>query len=349
MGEFVENLFLPPEAVEDWQRLFDNSKELVWETQRPIGENGRLDLILSGDKTPLLVVENKVGHASTVGQLAGYGQWLGRQIAGKTWPGAVVLLTHFTAPPDGFAAGDINTYGVPWQRVCRWAAVWRWLNSKASAAPGATWQALAKELADFLKEKEMASETMTQDDLSALEVYLPSAARVSKLFERIFDEAVKPSWNNAIWGHESGAVARSSIQYASGGGLLWDWGYLRPPHSLYQSNVWHLGWGIVFPASNLTWWDDAITPLPKGPYAFFGLLSEDDRRPIPYDPQHGCWGLGGSWSVSASNYNCLIKGRALCDFDPNPDRLAQQIIDWIKEAGYQLQRVIPNIVNAAAP
>ena len=347
MGEFVAKLFLPRDAASAWQQLVDNGGTLFWETQQHIGEYGRLDLMLSGDETPLLVVENKVGHTGTVDQLAGYGQWLGRQVVGQTWRGVVVFLTHFTAPPDGFATGDTGTYGVPWQCVCRWPAVWRWLNANASTQPKTTWQALAKELADFLREKEMASETMTQHDLSALEVYLPSAARVNKLFERIWDEAVKPSWNNAIWGHEPGAVERSSIQYASNGGLIWDWGYVRPPHSPYEGKVWHLGWGIAFPEQILRWWDDAIPPLPKGPYAFFGLLSEDDRRPLPSDPQHGCWGLSDGWSVSALDRNGLIKGRAVSDFDPDPDRLAAQIMDWITDAGHQLQRAMPNIVNAA--
>lgn len=349
MGRFVAKLLLPPAAMRAWQQVVDDGGKLLWATQQAIGDYGRLDLMLSGDETPLLVVENKVGHTGTVGQLAGYGQWLGRQVAGQTWRGAVVFLTHFTPPPDGFATGDTSTYGVPWQCVCRWPAVWHWLNANASAQPGTTWQALAKELADFLRENEMTSETMTQHDLSALEVYLPSAARVRKSFERIWDEAIKPTWNNAIWGHDRGAVARIWIQYASEGALIWDWGYLRAPHSPYAWNIWHLGWGIAFPEQLLTWWDDAIPPLPKRPYAFFGLFSEEDRRPVPSDPQHERWGLGAGWSVSASNRNGLIKGRALCDFDPDPDRLAEQIIDWVKEAGHQLQLAIPAIVGAAPP
>ncbi len=347
MGRFVAELLLPPAATRAWQQVVDDGGKLLWATQQAIGDYGRLDLMLAGDETPLLVVENKVGHTGTVGQLAGYGQWLlGRQVAGQTWRGVVVFLTHFTPPPDGFATGDTSTYGVPWQCVCRWPAVWRWLNANASAQPGTTWQALAKELADFLRENEMTSETMTQHDLSALEVYLPSAARVSKSFERIWNEAINPTWEKAIWGHDIGAVARSWIQYASEGALIWDWGYLRPPHSPYQRNVWHLGWGIAFPEQFLRWSGDAIPPLPKRPYAFFGLFSEDDGSPVPPDPQQQRWGLGDGWSVSALNPNGLIKGRALCDFDPDPDRLAEQIIAWVKEAGCQLQRAIPAIVRA---
>jgi len=252
-----------------------------------------------------------------------------------------VFLTHFTAPPASFAAGDINTYGVPWQPVCRWPDVWRWLNANASAQPATAWQAFAKELADFLGEQEMTSEMMTQHDLAALAVYLPSATRVNNLFNHIY-EAVTADWEFA--GQHN--TARSTIEYQSDASLIWDWGYVRSPNTPHDWSVWFLGWGIAFPERPPRQWDDAIPPLPKRAYAFFGLFTEKEEYPIPSDPRNRRWGLGDDWSACESDCNSLITARAMCDFDPDPDRLAEQFTDWVKKAGAQLKAKMRDIVRA---
>lgn len=347
MREFVAKLFLPPDAGDAWREIVDNGGILLWKTQERIAAVGRLDLMLCCNEEPLIVVENKVGHSVTVEQLSGYGQWLGRQVAGQDWRGALVFLTHFTAPPDSFAKGDTNTYGVPWQPVCRWPDVWRWLNANASAQPETSWGAFAKELADFLGEQEMTSEMMTQHDLAALAVYVPSAARVHHLLHHIWTEAVKPSWDNdGLYGHSSLDAEHTTIGYYSDEAQISDFAYVRSPNAPYDWNVWFLTWGIAFPEQPVKWCRDAIPPLPKRPYAFFGFLSANDRQPIPSDSKQGCWGLNDGWSVSESEPNGLIKGRAMSDFDPDPDRLAEQITNWVSEAGHQLKLAIPAIVSA---
>jgi len=303
--------------------------------------------MLCRDEKPLIVVENKVGATVTVKQLSDYGQWLGCQVAGNDWPGALVFLTHFTAPPDSFAAGDTRTYGVPWQHVCRWRDVWQWLNVNASSQPATPWQAFAKELADFLGEKEMTSETMTQRDLAALEMYLPSATRVNTLFNRIWREAVRPSWTNGLGSHDGGNVERSTIWFFSDQAMIQDWGYLRPPADAPPGcGYWCLAWGITFPGQSIGSSVDAIPPLPKRPYAYFGLFSQP-AWPIPSDPQNRRWGLGDDWSVGESD-SSLINARAMCNFDPDSDVLAKQTIDWIKEANAQLRSALPTIVRAGA-
>ena len=236
MAEFVADLFLPAAAREIWRQQFGEANDLRWETQESIGSDGRPDLILRCDGHPLIVVENKIGagigqrQAATGGdkdtrdQLMAYGQWLKGQCAARDWPGAIVLLTHFTSPPDRFGA-DETAFGVEWQHVCRWPAVWRWLASSASRVTDncavATWQALAAELVQFLREKDMTSETMTLYDLAAAEMYIGSAARVSSLFNRIWNEGVYPVWREG-YGHTDAYVSRGSIEYCTDGAKLWD-------------------------------------------------------------------------------------------------------------------------------
>jgi len=173
-AEFVANLFLPAAAREIWPHQFGEANDLRWETQEIIGSNGRPDLVLRCGGQPLIVVENKIGAGigqhqaaadgdkDTRDQLMAYGHWLRSQSAGRDWPGAIVLLTHFTSPPDRFGTDD-TAYGVKWQHVCRWPAVWRWLASNALRTTDnhavAAWQVLPAELVQFLREKDMTSET----------------------------------------------------------------------------------------------------------------------------------------------------------------------------------------------
>jgi hypothetical protein len=153
MTEFVSKFFLPPLAAaqQAWQELVKScsGESLQWITHPSIQVRILTlypDLMLcAGENRPLLIVESKIGSgigehdvsqiiedtaeiqanntlgfqaAETIDQLVSYGRWLSAQCQQHPWPGAIAFLTHFTAPPAGFGAGDRSAYGVEWQRVC---------------------------------------------------------------------------------------------------------------------------------------------------------------------------------------------------------------------------------------
>jgi hypothetical protein len=371
--EFVADLLLPSDdARERWNRRFrDTAHHYFWETQKWITANDQtlcLDLVLFCDRRPLLVVENKVGaavgqhhassdddtgdnrgglpHRAVENQLQLYGRWLAGQCESLSWPGAIILLTHSTAPPDDFGSGA-SQYGVRWQRVCRWPSIWNWATSRASReagdGPKPAWQVLAGDLAEFLRERGMTLETPTDRDLAAAEVYIGSADRYKRLFDRMWLEAVRPVWPD-YYGHPAN---EGRVDYSSDLGVLQDWIYVQRPYSPYNWNVWYVGWGIAFPGTS-NWWTDAEPPLPARNYAFVCLWSDNDRQqPLPPMSPYTLWVLGGGWAVAARGGHCVIKACAMCEFDPDPNRLAAELIQWVRGAIEQLRRVAPDIARDA--
>jgi hypothetical protein len=273
MTEVVSKFFLPPLAAaqQAWQELVNScsGEPLQWITRPSIHVRTLTrypDLMLcAGENRPLLIVENKIGSgigehdvsqiiednteiqanntpgfqaAETTDQLAIYGSWLSSQCQQHPWPGAIAFLTHFTAPPAGFGVGDRSAYGVEWQRVCRWRDVWRWLIRASHPSSGGSllaWRVLATELAEFLVEKKMNLESVTFYDISAAEIFIKSGAR----FEYTFKQIRESLWHQ--WpGVGLSPTTRGHIAYNSEGAVLWDWMYLRPPHSPVNWNNWFI-------------------------------------------------------------------------------------------------------------
>jgi hypothetical protein len=173
-------------------------------------------------------------------------------------------------------------------------------------------------------------------------MYIASTERLCQLFNQIWEEAVFPAWQQSF-GRTPAFVSRGPIHHNSYGALLQDWVYLKKPYSPCDDNNWHFAWGIAFPQVGGYWWEDAEPQLPSRTYTFVYLWYEEKNPPLPEISPDILGKLGSGWSVSASDGNCLIKARAMCEFDPDPDRLAEQMIAWIKESAEQLKRVIMNI------
>ena len=158
-ARFVGDVLLPEAAQAAWSdfAMAAPLRNMQWETQvRIAGGNGIMDMVLSVDGLPAVVVENKVGavvraHAApessggTEGegadeddmpapdtadgnQLRTYGKWLACQCAASRWPGALVLLTHVSPAPADYGSSD---YGVPLLGVCRWRRVRTWAREVA--------------------------------------------------------------------------------------------------------------------------------------------------------------------------------------------------------------------------
>jgi len=355
---------LPPLAAaqQAWQEHVKSCSDepLQWFTRRSIHFQNLVrypDLMLcSGENRPLLIVENKIGSgigehevsqpnntpgsqlAETIDQLATYGRWLSVQCQQHPWLGALAFLTHFTAPPAGFNVGDRSSYGVEWQSVCRWRDVWKWLDRSHPSSGGSimAWQDLAADLAEFLKEQKMNLESVTFYDISAAEIFIKSAAQFEYTFKQARD-SLRRQWPGMAWSK----MTRGCIQYNSEGGVLRDWMNLNPPYSPVNCNNWFIAWGFRFPELS-GWWKDASPALPQTNYAFVSVGSEGQPQ-LPVSAQQVRDQLAGSWSVVPND--CIVTGRALCEFSGEAETLGDLVIKWIATKAEELKPVLPQLVQ----
>ena len=264
------------DAAETLLRIWGDGDVARWTTQRTI-PGGRLDLLLEIAGTPAVVVEVKLAagfqsHAiegpqdEARHQLRTYGDWLRGQ-ADPEWGGALVLLTHWTAPPDDFLRHP-ERYGAQRTGVFRWSDLHRWLVKQVRATwpNDSGWTTLAAEFTAFLKEKGMDSELATNADVAALQIYLSSADRIRNTVELI--------WNGAqeLW--RPLCINRDTpLELSTAYGCAWKWRYLAR-EDLRQS----------FIAAGVRWpdiADDATYSDRDGePHLFVELGSDEDASPI---------------------------------------------------------------------
>jgi hypothetical protein len=216
MRDVVKNLFLDGNARSAWKTLCDQHKpntseqewRLKWTAQESISRRDRCDIILKDEQGPLLIIEAKIGsgysragnsvsssnedrrHLKTDHQLARYGKRLAQNCKTREWPGALVLLTHLTEPPEDFISRAEDKYHVRFTSVCRWSHVVLWLKKlsrKISDSTSKPAHFLASELAEFLEDKHMKSETVTLENLVAAENFVTNghAAKIAESFSEI--------------------------------------------------------------------------------------------------------------------------------------------------------------------
>lgn len=342
---FVSTHLLP--ATGEAQRAWDKfnagakAKRLRWTTQRPTKDGKYVDLLLeaegnddTGSWRKLLVVENKVmsglsrqsveqaDGSPALDQLAVYGRWLKAEVTGDPpgWEGAIVLLTHACTAPVGFGR-DRATYGVPWQRTCAWHQVWRWLSNKAataSAAGAPSWQVLARELAEFIMENGMASETMTPHDLAVAEVYAPSADRMHASFKRVRMKLKAFLKDVANRQQSIGAVFDASS------GIIWEWGYLAAPYTPSPEHRWYVAWGIRF-AAIATRWTSAEPPLPRAAHAFVVLEADEEVQHTAFLERDA---IPAGWSRTGEG--SLIAAHPMHEFGSSaPDEMTDTWVEWV--------------------
>src|SRR5262249_22145594 len=339
VAEFVADHFIPVgDGRAAWLAHARTVERFTWSTQRQVGEHGRLDILLEGDAQPLLVVESKVraglqhrlapDHDQGTGagleevrhQLHDYGRWLSRQMTDASWGGALALLTHATPVPPDFGRSN-PAYRVPWQRACRWHQLWRWLRHSGRQRTQATskveaWQELAAELAEFLEENEMASETMTQKDLAVLQVYAGSAERVEETFRRI-RQRIKKFLTDV-------STNRPERWFDRGGCFYYV--YLNSPPAPPRTK-WYAAWGFRFPSDD-QWWEATVNRLPSVPFAVVFLEGERD----PYPAVENVTGdrLPKGWIGSPSTEDAVVIAvRPLHDFPGDSERFADELAEWV--------------------
>jgi hypothetical protein len=248
--DFVAEVLLSGLEERDLWRTFAESRPTVefhWAIQVSVchEQRGIADLLLLVDGKEAIVIENKIGAAvrehrksaiastdldvasrqmpvADGNQLRTYGNWLALHCQDPLWPGALVLLTHYSEAPADFSGPAYGDYGVPILCVCRWGAIWRWAKKLgAQTAPDheAAAQSMAaklcNEFAQFLEDENMTADYVTFHDLAALEVYVRSADRLEASFE-VMRVAVRQ-----VIG-ELRTREKKDVVYEGEGGLVWD-------------------------------------------------------------------------------------------------------------------------------
>jgi len=304
--EFVSDLLLSGDnlSCKAWLTYIHTKERLNWITQKSVG-SGRLDLLLEADGIATLIVENKIGakvseqetHDDTDepvtdatecdseepesfnnNQLMVYGTWLRGQRSNETWGGALVLLTLRTPPPTNFGRGDVK-YGVRCQTVCNWRQLWQWLNRNKTMDSGRSsgdkdkeaWRIFCKELAAFLEENDMNESMLTQRDIAAMEISLPTWRIMEDLLNRCTAAAKEQLSNNDLKTKTKRAepeIVGENMEYR-------DWVYLRPPSAPVGMYVM---WGVHFPEAST--WPKTIQPYPYRPHVFV-WIGRDGDVPLP--------------------------------------------------------------------
>jgi len=353
--DLIPALFLPPAAAKRWAELYGALEvpALRWETQQSTtsGTRGIADMVLFANDTPVLVVENKIGssvraHAdweaeeseaaertdveelATANQLATYGRWLAGSRASE-WPGALALLTHTTAAPDGFLDPREGLYGVPIRRVVNWHDVCAYLRKLAAGGGTEAWCVLSAELVGFLVHNGLGADVINMNDLAAAQVFLPSASRFEETFRRVYagletirrDIFIRSAYNAPAYDAERG--------------MIWDFCYFQPRITGNRPK-WYFGWGIRFPASS----DPlraAAGDLPLQPHLFCEIGDDDGDVAEPAQTSGWLWRDGRAF-----------RAKPVHEVSPEPSAFATEFASWVLENLRSAQDLLPQIVSSAA-
>jgi len=344
-----------------WEQFVEcrTALELRWVSQSRVKhqQSGVVDILLLVDGCEALVVENKIGapvkkHQSVVSgkdgdlidvspmadatQLSTYGRWLAGRCDGRAWPGALVLLTHFTSAPPDFGLDTAHRYGVPFTRTCHWHEVWAWarrIGTQENPSPERRstelWSDLCFEFADFLEEENMAADYMTLHDLAAAEVFVSGVDRIGHTFASV--QKVLARAKEELGGRDFYGPA-----YSGNGGLIWDWFVLREA----SNKGWHLAWGIRFPEIS-KYWTNCEPPLPPRRHVFLVLASDGKPLPLaaigPGDLPPGWRAIPGEGFVLAC---------ALHELRPDAEGFASDMANWVADGINSIKPVISKLVSA---
>lgn len=357
MREFVAELLLPAhhEARQTWCKESTELSGWWWSSQEQVhdrGQSGKVDLVLhEGSGEPVLVIESKIGarvgtheipraDGSTElrNQLEIYGKWLEGRRLDRNWPGAICLLTHNTVTPEGFGTEGRRGHTGPWEHVCHWHEVWSWLRARSrplEATGQVPWQVFAEELAEYLREEGMSSESFTDYDIAACQLFVGSGGRLRASFKLIWTEIKVKLKEEELFpaGFSRAGDIREPFRFESDGGVIWDWAYLYPPLSREKGENWHLGWGIRFPELS-SWWKTCDPPLPRSPHAFV-VWAAEGKPPVP-SMRPG--DLPNDWLPVPDGG--AIAAKALSEFKRETDNnLAIDVGRWIAEKAADILKV----------
>jgi PD-(D/E)XK nuclease superfamily len=320
---FVQRLFVPHDLRSKWENFSTTIARLRMESQHPISA-GRIDLVLFGDDHPLIAIENKI--SAPIGasddddddQLVTYGKWI-RTSARSVFPPIVCLLTHTTAPPEGFSeCGPKSGRATP--HIARWGAIGAALADISESSEGASSsiRMFASELLSFLEEKDMSHEFAGRDEFAAAIVYLRAGVRMEHTFDSIYNHIKTLKGSFAV----NSLASEYSLYFATKENLIWGWAYLTHP----ALNGLFFGYGIALDPGMT--FKEAV--VPKYDSVFLCVGAEDKKsiqslrakKDVPKKP----------WMYADVNdWSTIIAFRPLHTFMADPERFAPQMIEWIND------------------
>ncbi|WP_319582593.1 hypothetical protein [uncultured Pseudodesulfovibrio sp.] len=226
---------------------------LRWETQVAIPVDGNTkypDLIGYHEKKPVVVIEAKVGAPFTEtvmkseegqrtcrSQLEVYDKWLFEQNADD---GILILLSAFTAPPIGFLNPGDDRYKVRQRHLLTWQKVFDILSPNRRSLEG--------DFKCFLEEVNVAMDTPTRKDFSALELYLDKACeRITHAMGIIRERMAQKYSSEFNWGAES-KYQYEGLAYTPENNMAWAWGMVDRPDYTY------VFWAVYYPEGKSGAW-----------------------------------------------------------------------------------------------
>ncbi|HET7308186.1 MAG TPA: hypothetical protein VFK24_10315 [Gammaproteobacteria bacterium] len=343
---------------------------VCWSTQVPAphgGRTGLADIVLEAgeDRTPLLVIENKVNApiarrdiesspprqvklpSASDGyrendQLRDYARWL-RLRAGEGSPCGLVLVSLGTPAPADFFDGDCESWGgVSLRGSCRWPDLYKWLRNltkkegaeKNSDVPA--WVALSHEFTQFLEEKEMATKSVTSADLAAAHIFSKSFRHFEDSFTRVRD-AVDAAWTSQV-GKFASRRNQPVCNFDSDVAIVWDWGYLSDREFGVNTKKWHIGWGVLF-ESPTGWWDNVTISQPTAVI----ILSTDEAdfpaEDIPADRLPIGWTLAKSEAGEVEMLYAKPLSAVVTDIESFSEELSAWVISKLPEVRQNFEEV----------
>lgn len=189
---FVREYFfktLNEENLRRWEKLVSAFKSFDVRTQCTIDIDAtthkRPDIVVFGDRVPILVIECKVAAGFTsseidlpegrkiISQLQWYDSWLNRN---SPKGAALVVLTQYADPPATFY--DDRIFSTSIRNICRWSDLFKFLQCLMVAEEGRAkiiFRKIERVLPyflEFMKENRLMIPNLTPNDLAAARLYL---------------------------------------------------------------------------------------------------------------------------------------------------------------------------------
>lgn len=249
--EFITDTFLAASTskatVEAFESRLSRCRKLTWKTQQTIPLKDAntykyLDVLITADDRPVLIVEVKLGAGFTsrdesdretsnaIHQLEDYGRWLYK----NNPDAALVLLTQWSTPPTDFLY-DHKKYGVELRAVCYWSQVYRWPRKYAERSMvSSTAQILATEFLAFLEEEACMAD-WDHNDLALLTL-LWNRNPLAKLGQTLASINTRSDVRSVVGDRPL------TLSAPGGQAVNFAYYYFRP-----GSSKWWVGWGLCIP------------------------------------------------------------------------------------------------------
>ena len=321
----------------------DKDLKIDWETQYSININDatkRPDLLGFVNNKPAILIEVKIGAGFTyrmqqsddgdtnyIYQLEDYGKWLNE----KNTKAILVLLSRYTSPPDDFMKGG-GKYDILLRNYVTWNHIYQWLKV---VHENNQYEPYVKDFIDYLLEQNMANESPTRKDFSALESFIGSNAgkRIKTMMQHIRGELEKKYPSHLNWKKEQ-SFQKDGYHIVYEENITESWGHLN-------SDEWAmLLWGICYPneEDNLYGCRKYCPSLPKVPFVYIAIYTEGDKilekhKNAPDNIKHKDWCWLDETGINATNI-LGIRFHNLAEFISYDKDPADEIFNFV-DSGFQ--------------